>query len=135
MSKYSIALLMIGLCLNPSLSYAEAKKRWVSNAGLNTPDYYQPTPTRPYKLPHPPHSKPSVHSRPNVSIHYTAPQTIYSNQQQTIWINGQSSETNTQFQHEQYYVVTDWRKLGLPAPPQGMYWIYQQGRYMLQTQR
>lgn len=31
-----------------------------------------------------------------------------------------------------YVLITDWRRLGLPDPPEGMHWIYENGRYALE---
>ena len=34
-----------------------------------------------------------------------------------------------------YSVISDWQRLGLPAPPRGSYWIYENGRYVLVPNR
>lgn len=150
---YRVMAIASIFCLFSSTGHAAAKKRWVSNPGLNTPDYYQPPPGRPMPPPHghpvypsypghppypprPPH-RPPPPPQHGVSIYYQAPQTVQYQSNQTTWINGQpvsqQSSNSTEIYSSSYQVITNWRSVGLPAPPQGMYWIYDQGRYMLKN--
>lgn len=41
------------------------------------------------------------------------------------FVNGQGT-----LQSSNYMLISDWRHYGLPAPQVGMYWIYQNGRYL-----
>ncbi|WP_374664660.1 RcnB family protein [Acinetobacter sp.] len=88
-------------------------------------------PNRPYP-PYPNHPYPPM-PQSGVSIHYQAPTTVIQNSQSYSWVNGDPNvayiESSTQA------VITDWRRIGLPAPPSGMYWIFENGRYVLVPNR
>lgn len=144
MKTQSICLIgIVVLSMIPSLSYADAKKRWVSNPGLNTPDYYRPVPPQPMpnqpphgQNPRPPHSHPShrppaQHYPPQngINIIYRAPTTVYQSSNHYSWVNGEPNSAS--IKRSEYVVITDWRRLGLAAPPSGMHWILENGRYML----
>lgn len=64
----------------------------------------------------------------NVVIQYQAPTTIVQNSQTYSFVNGQPSSS---ISSSNYVFISDWQRLGLPAPPSGMYWIYENGRYAL----
>lgn len=108
------------------------------NVGNNRPQTVQPpmkphSPNRP--LPpqnqRPPHNQPPHRpTQPNgVYFNYQAPSYSNYNHQTYIWVNGDPNSTS--IKSSTYEVITDWERLGLPAPPQGMYWIFEDGRYML----
>ena len=133
----SIIVAVVGAVMfYPSLANAEAKKRWVSNPGLNTPDYNQSLPLRPRSF-HPPRY-PNYPPQSGIYIHYRAPQTVQHHRQQQVWINGelveQRFDQGSQFYSANFEVISNWRAVGLPAPPHGMFWISSGGRYMLQSQ-
>lgn len=92
----------------------------------------QPYPNRPpYPIHpnHPPYYKPHP-PQGGVNLTYQAPTYNNYNQQTYMWVNG---DPNTaQIKHSEYILISNWRELGLPAPPQGMHWIYENGRYILQ---
>ena len=68
-----------------------------------------------------------------ISIQYSAPTTITHNSQSYSWVNG---DPNTaRIESSSHTLITDWQRLGLPAPPKGMYWIYEHGRYVLVPNR
>ena len=71
--------------------------------------------------------------RPGISIQYQAPTTITQNSQSYSWVNGDPN--SARIESSSYSVVTDWQNLGLPAPPKGTYWVYQNGHYVLMSNR
>ena len=81
---------------------------------------------------HPPHGGyPPIQN--GVSIQYHAPTTITQNSQSYSWVNGDPNVARIESSNS--VLITDWRRLGLPAPPTGMYWIYEHGRYVLVPNR
>ncbi len=87
-------------------------------------------PNDPQRAPQHPHS-PAIQN--GISIQYQAPTTIIQNSQTYRWLNG---DPNTaRIESSRYGLITDWKRLGLPAPPNGMYWIYEHGRYVLVPNR
>ena len=68
-----------------------------------------------------------------VSIQYHAPTTITQNSQSYSWVNGDPNTARIESSNS--ILITDWRRLDLPAPPTGMYWIYEHGRYVLVPNR
>jgi len=89
----------------------------------------RPTPSYPS---HPPHGGyPPIQN--GVSIQYHAPTTITQNSQSYSWVNGDPNTARIESSNS--VLITDWRRLGLPAPPTGMYWIYEHGRYVLVPNR
>lgn len=95
------------------------------------PDYRPHYPQRPYP------NRPHYHHPPviqnGISIQYQAPTTITQNSQSYSWVNGDPNAAHIESSTQT--VITDWRRLGLPAPPNGMYWIYGNGRYVLVPNR
>lgn len=79
--------------------------------------------------PYPPHypSYPPIQN--GVNIQYRAPTTIYQNSNSYSWVNGDPNVAS--IESSNYVLITDWRRIGLPAPPTGMYWIMDNGRYIL----
>lgn len=113
-----IAILML------SSSYASADANGWSN--------YQGTSTkRPNYRPYPPHDhRPPNWDRPqaNVSINLQAPTYTQYNHQSTSYVFG---DANSRIESSNYRIINDWQRLGLPEPPQNMYWIFENGRYVL----
>ena len=113
-------------------------------APMHQPSYSKPQPSYPSHRPgypnHRPHYPtrplPSYPSRPyppypqsGISLHYQAPTTIIQNSQSYSWVNGDPNVAH--IESSTHVVITDWRRLGLPAPPNGMHWILENGRYIL----
>ena len=124
----------------PSNDYTSSRP----NFSLHQPNYPQnnyPQSSHPQHRPHypsrptpsyPPHGGyPPIQS--GVSIQYHAPTTITQNSQSYSWVNG---DPNTaRIESSSYTLITDWKRLGLPAPPNGTYWIFENGRYVLVPNR
>lgn len=92
----------------------------------------RPMPPRPMppsgQYPYPPSSSnPPIQN--GVNIQYRAPTTIYQNSNSYSWVNGDPNVAS--IGSSNYVLITDWKSLGLPAPPTGMYWILDNGRYAL----
>lgn len=68
-----------------------------------------------------------------ISIQYQAPTTITHNSQSYSWVNGDPN--TSRIESSSYTLITDWKRLGLPAPPNGTYWIFENGRYVLVPNR
>ena len=88
---------------------------------------------RPYYQQRPPHHQTYPTIQNGISIQYSAPTTITHNSQSYSWVNG---DPNTaRIESSSYTLITDWQRLGLPAPPNGTYWIFENGRYVLVPNR
>jgi Ni/Co efflux regulator RcnB len=141
-------LMILGVALP-----AQAENRWSNYQGVERTRYSAPPiyshqhypqhsypqnyGTYPYPItrPYPAHPRPSAYPtlQNGVTIHYQAPTTITQNSQSYRWVNG---DPNTaQIESSSGVLITDWHRLGLPAPPTGTYWIYEQGRYVLVPHR
>ncbi|WP_122899544.1 RcnB family protein [Acinetobacter sp. B51(2017)] len=83
--------------------------------------------------PKPPHPAQWPRPQPHVSIQYQGPTTVTQNSQSYSFVNGQPA--TSYIQSSNYVFISDWQRLGLPTPPSGMYWIYENGRYALVPQR
>lgn len=105
----------------PNQSYPQNRPHYPSQS-------YPHHPNSPY----PPYSGYPV-IRPGISIQYQAPTTITQNSQSYSWVNGDPN--SARIESSSYSVVTDWQNLGLPAPPKGTYWVYQNGHYVLMSNR
>lgn len=129
----------------PTISQANSTK-WNASVGVNLgntnrPGYPQQPPNYPqnnYPPGYPPNrpfppSRPPGNLYPNngVSLTYQAPSYTTVNQQSYTWVNGDPNVA--QIKSTNKIVITNWRELGLPAPPNGMYWIYEDGRYILES--
>lgn len=116
-----------------------ADNNWSNYRGVDTSKQHRPPPPphggypnqqRPPVYPNQP--RPPVYPYPpqnGISIHYTAPSTVQYSSNSYSWVNGEPSSSS--ISSSTYVVVSDWQHLGLPAPPQGMYWIMENGRYIL----
>lgn len=87
-------------------------------------------------MPRPPHGGYPPHGGhppppppPGINIVYQAPSYQSIHHETTTWVNGDPDVAN--ISSSRYVLVTNWQDLGLPAPPNGMFWIYEDGRYML----
>ncbi|WP_425918878.1 RcnB family protein [Acinetobacter sp. TSRC1-2] len=88
---------------------------------------------RPYYQQRPPHHQNYSTIQNGISIQYQAPTTITHNSQSYSWVNG---DPNTaRIESSNATLITDWRRVGLPAPPNGTYWIFENGRYVLVPNR
>ncbi|KGT48020.1 MULTISPECIES: RcnB family protein [Acinetobacter] len=125
-----------GILLGASVP-AGAGNNWV---GYTSKDKYQrpPAPRPPQHHPQRPlPPAPHYSNRPviqnGVSIQYQAPTTIYHNSNSYSWANGDPNVA--QIESSRYVLINDWRRLGLPDPPAGMHWIFENGRYILVNNR
>lgn len=102
------------------------------------PDYphhsHRPMPPNAHNPQRPPHwGYPPAHNQSGLNIRYQAPTTIYQNNNSYRWVNGDPNVAR--IESSNYTLITDWQRLGLPAPPAGTYWIYENGRYVLVPNR
>ena len=117
----------------PNQSYPQNRPHYPSQSyPQNRPHY--PSQSYPHypNSPYPPYGGYPV-IRPGISIQYQAPTTITQNSQSYSWVNGDPN--SARIESSSYSVVTDWQNLGLPAPPKGTYWVYQNGHYVLMSNR
>ncbi len=117
----------------PNQSYPQNRPHYPSQSyPQNRPHY--PSQSYPHypNSPYPPYSGYPV-IRPGISIQYQAPTTITQNSQSYSWVNGDPN--SARIESSSYSVVTDWQNLGLLAPPKGTYWVYQNGHYVLMSNR
>ena len=117
----------------PNQSYPQNRPHYPSQSyPQNRPHY--PSQSYPHypNSPYPPYSGYPV-IRPGISIQYQAPTTITQNSQSYSWVNGDPN--SARIESSSYSMVTDWQNLGLPAPPKGTYWVYQNGHYVLMSNR
>ena len=117
----------------PNQSYPQNQPHYPNQSyPQNRPHY--PSQSYPHypNSPYPPYSGYPV-IRPGISIQYQAPTTITQNSQSYSWVNGDPN--SARIESSSYSVVTDWQNLGLPAPPKGTYWVYQNGHYVLMSNR
>ena len=117
----------------PSNSYPQNRPHYSNQSyPQNRPHY--PSQSYPHypNSPYPPYGGYPV-IRPGISIQYQAPTTITQNSQSYSWVNGDPN--SARIESSSYSVVTDWQNLGLPAPPKGTYWVYQNGHYVLMSNR
>ena len=117
----------------PNQSYPQNRPYYPNQSyPQNRPHY--PSQSYPHypNSPYPPYGGYPV-IRPGISIQYQAPTTITQNSQSYSWVNGDPN--SARIESSSYSVVTDWQNLGLPAPPKGTYWVYQNGHYVLMSNR
>ena len=110
-------------------SYPQNSAPYSNNLQHHRP-YPQPF-ARPYPSRPRPNYSPTIQN--GVSIQYQAPTIINQHSQSYHWVNG---DPNTaRIESSNAILITDWQRLGLPAPPTGTYWTYEQGRYVLVPNR
>ena len=100
----------------------------------NNLQHHRPYP-QPFARPYPPRPRPNYSPtiQNGVSIQYHAPTIINQHSQSYHWVN---ADPNTaRIESSNAILITDWQRLGLPAPPTGTYWTYEQGRYVLVPNR
>lgn len=117
----------------PNQSYPQNQPHYPNQSyPQNRPHY--PSQSYPHypNSPYPPYGGYPV-IRPGISIQYQAPTTITQNSQSYSWVNGDPN--SARIESSSYSMVTDWQNLGLPAPPKGTYWVYQNGHYVLMSNR
>ena len=113
-------------------NYRAASSRSYDPPRLSYPQ--RPMPPRPHYPQRPIHwSYPPAQSQSGLNIQYQAPTTIYQNSNSYSWVNGDPNVAR--IESSRYSVISDWQRLGLPAPPRGSYWIYENGRYVLVPNR
>ena len=152
MRTATLAILSGMILLGASLQ-AQAENQWSKYQGVDSKKYqhkpsypqnsapysnnlqhHRPYP-QPFARPYPPRPRPNYSPTiPNgVSIQYQAPTIINQHSQSYHWVNG---DPNTaRIESSNAILITDWQRLGLPAPPTGTYWSYEQGRYVLVPNR
>ena len=150
--KLTALCALSGMMLLGASATTQAENRWSNYRGVDT-TRYQPHPYYPQSYPqnHYPHQQqhypqhyPNYPQRPphhqnyptiqnGISIQYQAPTTITQNSQSYSWVNGDPN--TSRIESSRYTFISDWQRLGLPAPPSGMYWIFENGRYVLVPNR
>ena len=146
LSSAILAALLLG-----ASAQTMADNAWVGYSGIDrsVPNYrstsrsydpprqhypQRPLPPRPHYPQRPPYwGYPPAQSQSGLNIQYQAPTTIYQNSNSYSWVNGDPNVAR--IESSRYTVITDWQRLGLPAPPRGSYWIYENGRYVLVPNR
>ena len=135
--KKLVVYTMLAMLCGVSAS-TQAENQWSNYQGVDrTQNQHRPHyPSQSYphypNSPYPPYGGYPV-IRPGISIQYQAPTTITQNSQSYSWVNGDPN--SARIESSSYSVVTDWQNLGLPAPPKGTYWVYQNGHYVLMSNR
>ncbi len=159
--KVAVICALGGIVLLGASATAQAENQWSNYRGVDTTKYqhrphYPQTgyphhnypqnsyPQNNYPQNNYPQNRPYYPQRPSrhqnyptiqngISIQYQAPTTITHNSQSYSWVNG---DPNTaRIESSSYTLITDWKRLGLPAPPNGTYWIFENGRYVLVPNR
>ena len=148
--KVAILTALSGMLLMGATLPAFAEtNRWAGYTGVDTQRYQH----RPHSSQHRPYYSQQPHSYPprypyhqptapqwgqptirsGINIQYNAPSTVQYNHQSYSWVNGEPRTAH--IESSTYQVVTNWQHLGLPAPPRGMYWVFEHGRYVLVANR
>ena len=154
--KVAVICALGGIVLLGASATTQAENQWSNYRGVDTTKYqhrpHYPQTSYPHhnypKNNYPqnsyPRNRPYYPQRPSrhqnyptiqngISIQYQAPTTITHNSQSYSWVNG---DPNTaRIESSSYTLITDWKRLGLPAPPNGTYWIFENGRYVLVPNR
>ena len=157
--KVAVICALGGIVLLGASATTQAENQWSNYRGVDTTKYqhrphYPQNPQTSYphhnypKNNYPqnsyPQNRPYYPQRPlhhqnyptiqnGISIQYQAPTTITHNSQSYSWVNG---DPNTaRIESSSYTLITDWHRIGLPAPPNGTYWIFENGRYVLVPNR
>ena len=144
MNKYIAKIIFGGIVLSTISSITLAKNTgWNASVGVNMGSpvnrpypqqypHYPPT-NRPPLPPRPPHVIHPPLNNGGVSLTYQAPSYTTYNHQSYTWVNGDPNVA--QIKSSEHIVIANWRELGLPQPPSGMYWIFEDGRYILESSR
>ncbi|NNH26081.1 RcnB family protein [Acinetobacter terrestris] len=154
--KVAVVCALGGMVLLGASATTQAENQWSNYRGVDTTKYqhrpHYPQTSYPHhnypKNNYPqnsyPRNRPYYPQRPSrhqnyptiqngISIQYQAPTTITHNSQSYSWVNG---DPNTaRIESSSYSLISDWKRLGLPAPPNGTYWIFENGRYVLVPNR
>jgi Ni/Co efflux regulator RcnB len=154
--KLAVLCALSGMVLLGASATTQAENRWSNYRGVDT-TRYQPRPYYPHNnypqnnyphqqqhypqhYPNDPQHPPHHPNYPNyptiqngISIQYQAPTTITQNSQSYSWVNGDPRTARIESSSTTF--ISDWQRLGLPAPPNGTYWIFENGRYMLVPNR
>ena len=157
--KATLFYAMAGIVLMSASAGAFAENKWSNYQGVDTTkrppamnrpgypqygqNYPQHAPNYPQNHQNYPHRPPVYPQYPNrpypqypqagISIQYNAPTTITQNSQSYTWVNGDPASAS--ISSSTYTFISDWQRLGLPAPPSGTYWIFENGRYVLVPNR
>ena len=151
--KTATLAILSGMILFGASLHAQAENQWSKYQGVDSKKYqhkpsypqnsapysnnlqhHRPYP-QPFARPYPPRPRPNYSPtiQNGVSIQYQAPTIINQHSQSYHWVNG---DPNTaRIESSNAILITDWQRLGLPAPPTGTYWTYEQGRYVLVPNR
>ena len=151
--KTATLAILSGMILFGASLHAQAENHWSKYQGVDSKKYqhkpsypqnsapysnnlqhHRPYP-QPFARPYPsrprPNYSPTIQN--GVSLQYQAPTIIHQHSQSYHWVNG---DPNTaRIESSNAILITDWQRLGLPAPPTGTYWSYEQGRYVLVPNR
>ncbi|TCB56314.1 RcnB family protein [Acinetobacter terrestris] len=157
--KVAVVCALGGMVLLGASATTQAENQWSNYRGVDTTKYqHRPHYPQNPQTNYPPHNfpknnypqnsyprnRPYYPQRPSrhqnyptiqngISIQYQAPTTITHNSQSYSWVNG---DPNTaRIESSSYSLISDWKRLGLPAPPNGTYWIFENGRYVLVPNR
>ncbi|MCT8090762.1 RcnB family protein [Acinetobacter sp. C_4_1] len=149
--KLAVLCALSGIMLLGASATTQAENRWSNYRGVDTTryqhrphypqnhypqntypqhNYPQHYPNYPQRPPHHQHY-PVIHN--GISIQYQAPTTITQNSQSYSWVNGDPN--TSRIESSRYTFISDWQRLGLHAPPNGTYWIFENGRYVLVPNR
>ena len=128
--RYLLSIFLIFIVFNDAHA---SDTQW--NVGVNigsgfpsSPVPHRYSPNKPGMKPFHRPLKPQQHSH-SLNIIYKAPSYTTYHQNTYMWVNGDPNVA--QIESSSYKVITQWQELGLPPPPDGMYWIFENGRYML----
>ena len=151
--KTATLAILSGMILFGASLQAQAENQWSKYQGVDSKKYqhkssypqnsapysnnlqhHRPYP-QPFARPYPsrprPNYSPTIQN--GVSIQYHAPTIVNQHSQSYHWVNG---DPNTaRIESSNAILITDWQRLGLPAPSTGTYWTYEQGRYVLVPNR
>lgn len=144
--KLAVLCALSGMMLLGASATTQAENRWSNYRGVDTtryqhrphyPQNHYPQNSYPQHYPNYPQRPPHHQNYPTIqngiSIQYQAPTTITHNSQSYSWVNGDPN--TSRIESSRYTFISDWQRLGLPAPPNGTYWIFENGRYVLVPNR
>ncbi len=124
--KTTLFYAIAGVMLISASASTFAENKWANYQGVDTskPQHRPPSMNRPGYPQYP---------QSGISIQYNAPTTITQNSQSYSWVIGDPASAS--ISSSTYTFISDWKRIGLPAPPSGMYWIFENGRYVLVPNR